>query len=69
MQRSHSHQAASTSRRFFLLPEDPVGEPGQRPRIRRYKLASIGRGSAPDGAEVMLARLSGELGQFLHARR
>jgi hypothetical protein len=54
------------ARRFLLLPEDPVGEPGERPRIRRYQLASIGRRSASDGAELALARLTGELGQLFH---
>jgi hypothetical protein len=51
-------------RRFVLLPEDPAGERGERPRIRRYQLASIGRRSASDGSELASARLSGELSQL-----
>lgn len=65
MDRAHPHESAFTSRRFLLLPEESAGVPGQRPRIRRYKLASIGRGPAMDGTAVAFARLSGEFGRLL----
>lgn len=65
MDRAHPHKSAFTSRRFILLPEESAGEPGQRPRIRRYKLASIGRPPATDGSAVAFARLSGEFGRLL----
>jgi hypothetical protein len=69
MTRSHSNQSASASRRFVLLPEDSVGQSGERPRIRRYQLASIGRLSASDGADIAMTRLAGELGRFFRSRR
>jgi hypothetical protein len=34
-------------RRFFLLPEEEAAPVGQRPRIRRYRLASVGARGRP----------------------
>jgi hypothetical protein len=55
---SHSEQP---SRRFLLLPEQTGQGEGQRPSIRRYRLASIARSGRPEGADIAAARLAGEL--------
>jgi len=60
----------SSGRRFLLLPEDDVrspAHPAQRPAVRRYRLAGIGRGERKlrlDGTEFATARVAGELGRL-----
>jgi len=43
-------------RRFLLLPEESVGGHGQRPRVRRYRLSSVGRRTVANGVEIARAR-------------
>jgi len=44
---SHSTSAGTAPRRFFLLAEEALDARGRRPRVRRYRLASLGsRGAA-----------------------
>jgi hypothetical protein len=50
-----------SSRRFLLLPEDGAETSAQRPQIRRYRLASIGRRADLSGADLAMARIAGEL--------
>ncbi|HEY2767293.1 MAG TPA: hypothetical protein VGI76_03505 [Solirubrobacteraceae bacterium] len=57
---SHS-SPASSSRRFLLLPEDGADTSPQRPQVRRYRLASIGRRSGLSGTDLAMARIAGEL--------
>lgn len=65
----HSTQLSS-ARRFLLLPEDDLGNsarPAQRPVVRRYRLAGIGRGGRalpPDGTDLATARIAGEFGRL-----
>jgi hypothetical protein len=54
----------SSSRRFLLLPEDGVEPSPRRPQIRRYRLASIGRGGGLSGVDLASARLAGELARL-----
>ena len=57
----------SSSRRFLLLPEeqgwDPA-HPAQRPAIKRYRLAGIGRRADLDGTDLAAARIAGEFGRL-----
>jgi len=46
----------SAPRRFLLLPEESVGGHGQRPRIRRYRLSSVGRRTGVTGVDLPRAR-------------
>jgi hypothetical protein len=59
---------SSSPRRFFLLPEEPAGGPGQRSRIRRYRLASVGEGAgcwrADADTEIAMARIARELARL-----
>ncbi len=57
---SHS-SPESSARRFLLLPEDGVETSHQRPQIRRYRLASIGRRGGISGTDLAMARIAGEL--------
>jgi len=42
--------AGSAPRRFLLLTEEALDAPGRRPRVRRYRLASLGsRGALKAG--------------------
>jgi hypothetical protein len=60
----------SSGRRFLLLPEDDVRSPAhpvQRPAVRRYRLAGIGRGERTlrlDGTDLAAARIAGEFGRL-----
>lgn len=63
MHNSLSNSPASASRRFLLLPEESTMGGGERPRVRRYRLASISRRSA-GGTDIASARLSGDLGRL-----
>jgi hypothetical protein len=57
---SHS-SLESSSRRFLLLPEEGAESSPRRPQIRRYRLASIGRGGGSSGSDPVTARIAGEL--------
>jgi hypothetical protein len=61
MNRSTPNSRESSSRRFLLLPEDGVDASARRPQIRRYRLASIGRRGALNEADLVTARMAGEL--------
>ena len=61
MSPSSSSPSEQPSRRFLLLPEQTGQAEGQRPPIRRYRLASIARSGRPEGADIAAARLAGEL--------
>jgi len=69
MNRSAANSSASPPRRFILLPEETaVGAP-HGPRIRRYKLTSVGSGAHPqrsglDNADVSTAGTARELGRL-----
>jgi hypothetical protein len=47
------------SRRFILLPEESVNGHGQRPRIRRYQLTSVGQRPCANGVDGATARIAG----------
>jgi hypothetical protein len=64
MNPSRSGPPESSSRRFFLLPEDDQQGSAQRPTVRRYRLAGIGRRSGLDGTDLAAARIAGELGRL-----
>ncbi|HEY2202808.1 MAG TPA: hypothetical protein VGH56_13055 [Solirubrobacteraceae bacterium] len=51
-------------RRFLLLPEDAVKTSNAKPRIRRYRLASVGRRSGLGGPDLATASLARELGRM-----
>jgi hypothetical protein len=61
---------SSSARRFLLLPEDDLGNsarPAQRPVVRRYRLAGIGRGGRAlplDGSNLAAVRIAGEFGRL-----
>jgi len=50
MNRLAANANVSTSRRFILLPEETACGAPQGMRVRRYKLASIGRAAGSQGA-------------------
>jgi hypothetical protein len=54
----------SSSRRFLLLPEEHTQGSAQRPAIKRYRLAGIGRRSDLDGTDLATARIAGEFGRL-----
>jgi hypothetical protein len=64
MNRPTSNSMASSPRRFVLLPEEAVDVPSQGPRIRRYRLASVGRRRGLNGSRrfAATARPDGDLG-------
>jgi hypothetical protein len=48
-----STSAGTAPRRFLLLAEEALDAPGRRPRVRRYRLASLGsRGAAKASRRV-----------------
>jgi hypothetical protein len=53
---------AQPSHRFVLLPEQGGGS-NRGLRIRRYRLASVGRRSGTSEVDVAMARIAGELGR------
>jgi hypothetical protein len=56
-----------STRRFLLLPEEHAGDPvhaAQRPAIKRYRLAGIGRRTDLDGTDLATARIAGEFGRL-----
>ena len=66
MNRSAANPSVSSPRRFILLPEEPADGAPHGPRIRRYRLTSVGQGavhrSRPNGADLATARIAGEFG-------
>lgn len=63
MQSLTSINAVVPPRRFVLLPEEPAIESVEKPRIKRYSLASMGVRSA-DGLGFGARRLMGELSRL-----
>jgi len=51
-------------REVRVLPEDSVKTLGARPRIRRYRLASVGRRSELGETDLAMASLARELGRM-----
>ena len=58
-----ANSIAQPSHRFVLLPEQD-GASGRGPRIRRYRLASVGRRSGTSEVDVAMARIARELGRM-----
>jgi hypothetical protein len=65
MNRPIQNPAAGPPRRFLLLPEEATDAAGRDPRVRRYRLTSIGRRSG-SGLDLATARLVSELGRLGH---
>ena len=64
-----ANQTDSPPRRFILLPEELADGASLGPRIRRYKLTSVGQGAGsqrvgPSGTDVSTARMACELGRL-----
>jgi hypothetical protein len=55
---------AQTSRRFVLLPEQGEDVSSRGRRIRRYRLASVGRRSGTSAVDVTMDRMARELGRL-----
>jgi hypothetical protein len=69
MNRSAANSSVSPPRRFILLPEEHASGVPHGPRIRRYKLTSVGSGANPqrtdfDNADVFAAGMARELGRL-----
>jgi hypothetical protein len=69
MNRSAAKPGESLPRRFILLPEETAGGVASRPRIRRYQLTRVARGTVRlrktlSDAEIVTARMAGELGRL-----
>jgi hypothetical protein len=54
----------SSPRRFLLLPQESVDDPGQGPRIRRYQLTSVGRRPGMNGVDIATVRIARERGRL-----
>jgi hypothetical protein len=72
MNRSAANPSDSVPRRFILLPEETPDRVPSQPRIRRYQLTRIGRGTARlrtslSEAEIVTARMAVELGRLTRA--
>jgi hypothetical protein len=73
MNRSSANPSESAPRRFVLLPEEPADGTGHAPRIRRYRLTSVGLGASRSsigrrrgglrGSDVASARIARGLGR------
>jgi hypothetical protein len=66
MNRLAANSIVSPPRRFILLPEETVGGSSQGPRIRRYRLTSVGQGADRRrglGADIAMARMAREFGR------
>jgi hypothetical protein len=59
-----AHPIVSPPRRFMLLPEQGDDVSSRGPRIRRYKLASVGRRSGMSEVDVATARIVRELSRL-----
>jgi hypothetical protein len=67
MNRLAANSSVTPPRRFILLPEETAGGSGQGPRIRRYRLTSVGQGVDRRrglGADIATARMSREFGRL-----
>ena len=64
MQSPSLNTTSASPRRFILLPEESVDGHGQRPRIRRYRLTSVGRRPGLHGVDVATARIARESGRL-----
>jgi hypothetical protein len=68
MNRSAANSIVSPPpRRFILLPEETGGGSSQGPRIRRYRLTSVGQGADRRrglGADIATARMAREFGRL-----
>jgi hypothetical protein len=67
--RSAANPSVSPPRRFILLPEESTDGASLGPRIRRYKLSSVGQGAGPQrtglsGSDLSTARIARELGRL-----
>lgn len=69
MHNSIPSPTSPASRRFLLLPEEQIEADGQGRRIRRYRLASIGRRARSGSVDLASARLSAELGRLGMTRK
>jgi len=67
MNRPDLKASSSSPRRFLLLPQESVDGPSQGPRIRRYKLTSVGRRPGVNGVDIATVRNARELGRLGHA--
>jgi hypothetical protein len=66
MNRLAANPSVSPPRRFILLPEETGGS-NQGPRIRRYRLTSVGQGADRRrglGADIATARTAREFGRL-----
>ena len=54
----------SSPRRFLLLPEEAVGGRSGGPKIRRYKLVSIGQRAGLSRLDLATARVVREFGRL-----
>jgi len=61
-----ANRNASPPRRFMLLPEQGDDVSSRGPRIRRYRLASVGRRSGVSEIDVATARIVRELSLMGH---
>ncbi len=59
-----ANSIAQPSRRFVLLPEQGDDVSSRGPRIRRYRLASVGRRSGTSAVDVAMDRMARELGRL-----
>jgi hypothetical protein len=59
-----ANSIAQPSRRFVLLPEQGDDVSSRGPRIRRYRLASVGRRSGMSAVDVAMDRMARELGRL-----
>jgi hypothetical protein len=69
MNRSAANSIVSRPRRFILLPEDSADACSHGPRIRRYRLTSVGQGAdrrraGLRGAGIAETRIERELGRL-----
>jgi hypothetical protein len=59
-----ANSIAQSPRRFVLLPEQGEDVSSRGPRMRRYRLASVGRRSGMSEVDVASARIARELGRL-----
>ncbi|HEV3320047.1 MAG TPA: hypothetical protein VG053_10050 [Solirubrobacteraceae bacterium] len=59
-----ANSIAHSPRRFVLLPEQEEDVSSSGPRMRRYRLASVGRRSGMSEVDVATARIARELGRL-----
>ncbi len=69
MDRSANPSNVSSPRRFILLPEEQVDAQYRGPRIRRYRLTSVGTGAGHRRAgisnvDIATARMTREFGRL-----